>query len=109
MFNSNQMLELRHNAADRYQRNGGGGAFKVYNTSKAYYDAIGHKEMSPFQRACVEMLHQFRQIAAIQKEHYRIALRRRSRVQLESDSRIVPLIAQRPGKLERRKARISAK
>ena len=73
MFDPNQMHELQHLARDRYQRNGGGGAFKVYQTGKAYYDANGFKELSPFAQACIEMLHRFRQIAAIQKEQYRIA------------------------------------
>lgn len=72
-FDPNQMAELAHIKADRYQRNGGGGAFKVYQTSKAYFDAIGHKDKSPFERACIEMLFRFRQIAAIQQEHYRMA------------------------------------
>ncbi len=70
MFDSKQMRELAYIKADRYQRNGGGGAFKVYNTSKAYYDAIGFKELSPFQQACIEMLHRYRQVCEIAKAHY---------------------------------------
>jgi hypothetical protein len=54
MFDSNEMLELRHVKADRYQRAGGGGAHKVYNTAKAYDDARGYREMSPYRRACYE-------------------------------------------------------
>ncbi len=73
MLDSNAMHELAAISRDRYQRNGGGGAFKVYQTSKAYYDAIGFNELSPFAQACIEMLHRFRQIAAIEKEHFRIA------------------------------------
>jgi hypothetical protein len=71
-FDSNAMAELRHVSADRYQRNGGGGAFKVYATAQAYYEARGYKELSPFRRACIEMLHRFRQVAELQKENYRI-------------------------------------
>jgi hypothetical protein len=72
MFDSKAMLELQHLARDRYQRNGGGGAHKVYASSKAYYDARGYKEMSPFAQACVEMLHRYRQVCQIQREHFRL-------------------------------------
>ena len=71
MFDSNAMLELAHIKADRYQRSGGGGAHKIYASSKAYFDAHGYAEMSPFQRACVEMLHRFRQEAELQRENFR--------------------------------------
>jgi hypothetical protein len=54
MFDSNAMHELQHIARDRYQRAGGGGAHKVYNTSKAYDDARGYKEMTVWQRAVYE-------------------------------------------------------
>ncbi len=50
MFNSNQMLELQHVARDRYQRNGGGGAFKVYNTAKAFEESRGYAEMSVWRQ-----------------------------------------------------------
>jgi hypothetical protein len=73
MFDPSAMAELAHLKADRYQRAGGGGAHKVYNSSQAYWDARGYREMSPFQQACVEMLHRFRQVAALQREHFRIA------------------------------------
>ena len=72
-FDSNAMAELKHASADRYQRNGGGGAHKVYMTGQHYYDSRGYKELSPFRRDCIEMLHRFRQMAEIQREHYRIA------------------------------------
>jgi hypothetical protein len=72
MFDSNAMQELKHIKADHYQRAGGGGAHKVYNTGQAYHDARGYKELSPFQRACIEMLHRFRQSAEIAREHYRL-------------------------------------
>ena len=71
-FDSNAMVELRHVSADRYQRNGGGGAFKVYNTAQAYYTARGFNELSPFRQACIEMLHRFRQTADIAREEYRL-------------------------------------
>jgi hypothetical protein len=69
-FDSNAMAELRHVSADRYQRNGGGGAHKVYNTGQAYYDSRGWKEMSPFRRACIEMLHRYRQQCEISRAEY---------------------------------------
>lgn len=51
MFNSNAMNELKHHAADRYQRAGGGGAFKVHQTAVAYDKARGYSEMSPWRQA----------------------------------------------------------
>jgi hypothetical protein len=51
MFDTNAMQELKHIAADRYQRNGGGGAFKVHQTAAAYHKARGYGEMSPFRQA----------------------------------------------------------
>jgi hypothetical protein len=73
MFNSNQMLELQYIAADRYQRNGGGGAFKVYNSSKAYFDAIGHNDLSAWQRTLAESKFRWEQSCELAKEHFRIA------------------------------------
>jgi hypothetical protein len=49
-FDSNHMLELAHIKADRYQRNGGGGVSKVYNSSKAYDEAprlSGNVDLAP--------------------------------------------------------------
>lgn len=54
MFDSNKMVELQHLARDRYQRNGGGGAVKVYASSKAYDESRGIKEMSTWARAVYE-------------------------------------------------------
>lgn len=54
MFNSNEMHELAALSRDRYQRNGCGGVSKVYASSKAYDDARGYREMSPFRRAVYE-------------------------------------------------------
>lgn len=51
MFNSNALNELRHVAADRYQRAGGGGAHKVHATSAAFHKARGYGEWSPFRQA----------------------------------------------------------
>lgn len=70
MFDPNQMAELVALSRDRYQRNGGGGAFKVYATSKAYYDARGFQELSPFAQACLEMLHRYRTACEISRAHY---------------------------------------
>jgi hypothetical protein len=63
MFDTNQMNELKHIAADRYQRGGAGGGFKVATSTKAYYDARGIKEMSAFRRAAFEAAVTFRTIA----------------------------------------------
>lgn len=51
MFDSNAMRELAHISVDRYQRNGGGGAFKVYKNQKAADEARGFNEMTPWQQA----------------------------------------------------------
>jgi hypothetical protein len=64
MFDSNAMLELKHVKADQYQRNGGGGAHRVHNTAKAYHDARGHREMSPWRRAVYEATIRWRGDAA---------------------------------------------
>jgi hypothetical protein len=45
------MQELKHLAADRYQRAGGGGAHKVHATSAAFHTSRGYDEMSEFQKA----------------------------------------------------------
>jgi hypothetical protein len=50
MFDSAQLLELAHIKADRYQRAGGGGTHKVHNSSKAYDDAHGYQQMSPWEQ-----------------------------------------------------------
>lgn len=73
MFDSNAMLELKHVKDDRYQRAGGGGAHRIYSTSKAYFDAQGHNELSPWQRAIVETRFRWEQSAAMAKEHFRMA------------------------------------
>lgn len=54
MFDSNAMHELAALSRDRYQRAGGGGAHKVHNTAKAYHDARGYGQMSPWRRAVYE-------------------------------------------------------
>jgi hypothetical protein len=61
MFDSNAMIELQHLSRDRYQRAGCGGAFKVYQTAKAYDDARGYREMSPWRRAVYEATTLWRQ------------------------------------------------
>lgn len=63
-FDSNHMLELAHLKADRYHRAGGGGAFKVYNSSKAYDEAKGYKEMSRGKRAAYEAIRLWRLAAS---------------------------------------------
>lgn len=59
-FDSNEMRELAYLKADRYQRAGGGGAFKVYNSSKAYDEARGYREMSTWRRAVYEAIQLWR-------------------------------------------------
>lgn len=70
-FDSNAMHELAALSRDRYQRAGGGGAHRVHNTSKAYFDARGHGELSPIRRQCVEILHAYRQRVQLINEQYR--------------------------------------
>lgn len=73
MFDSEQMRELAYIKADRYQRNGGGGAFMVYQTSKAYFDAIGHNDKPAWERALVEAKYRWRQTCDTAREHFRVA------------------------------------
>ncbi len=69
------MLELQHISRDRYQRNGGGGCHpdKIYNTSKAYFDAIGHNDKPVWERTLIETKFRWRQTCETAKEHFRIA------------------------------------
>ena len=71
-FDSNAMLELAHIKADRYQRSGGGGAHKVHNTSKAYFDARGHNELSAWDRLLIETKFRWQQSCETAREHFRI-------------------------------------
>jgi hypothetical protein len=73
MFDSSAMLELAHIKADRYQRNGGGGAHKVYASSKAYYDARGHNELAPWPRILAETKIRWEQSKQLAREQFRIA------------------------------------
>ena len=54
MFDSNAMRELAYIKADNAQRAGGGGGFKVYNSSKAFDESRGWKDMNVWQRAVYE-------------------------------------------------------
>lgn len=72
-FNPNEMAELAHIKADRYQRNGGGGAFKVYQTAKAYFDAIGHNDLPTWERLLIETKYRWQQTCTLAKEHFRMA------------------------------------
>jgi hypothetical protein len=72
MFDHNQMRELRHVAADRYQRGGGGGAFKV-TSAKAYHDARS-RNLSAFERAAYEAAVLFRQACELAKSDMRQAV-----------------------------------
>jgi hypothetical protein len=70
LFDSNAMIELAAISRDRYQRNGGGGAHKVYASNRTYYESRGFKEMSKFEQACIEMLHRYRQACEIARADY---------------------------------------
>lgn len=70
MFDSNAMLELQHIARDRYQRNGGGGGGKAYTSSRAYYDARGYTEMSPWRRLVLDTTVRWKQSCDIAKAHF---------------------------------------
>ena len=72
-FDSNAMLELGHLSRDRYQRAGGGGASKVYATSKAYFDARGHNDLPTWERLRIETKFRWEQSCQTAKEHFRIA------------------------------------
>ena len=72
-FDSNAMQELQHVSRDRYQRAGGGGAFKVYATSKAYFDARGHNDLRPWDKLLVEVKFRWRYAADTAQEHFRLA------------------------------------
>jgi hypothetical protein len=72
MFDSNAMNELRHVAADRYQRAGGGGATKVYKSSKAFHDARS-LNLSPFRKAAYEASVMFRQACSLASADFRAA------------------------------------
>lgn len=61
MFDSNAMHELAHLSRQLYERAGGGGAFKVYASSRSYDEARGYKEMSPRRRAMYEAVALWRQ------------------------------------------------
>jgi hypothetical protein len=63
-FDSNAMHELASLSRDRYQRAGGGGAFKVYATAKAYHESRGINEMSPWRRLVYETTTRWRGDAA---------------------------------------------
>ena len=73
MFDSNQMHELAALSRDRYQRAGGGGAHKVYASSKAYYDARGYREMSAWDRLMLETKTRWQSSCTIAAEQFRIA------------------------------------
>ncbi|MEH2525843.1 MULTISPECIES: hypothetical protein [unclassified Bradyrhizobium] len=73
MFDHNAMRELAYVKADQYQRNGGGGAFKVATSTKAYYDARGYREMSAFQRAAFEARERFKQSCQFAISDFRMA------------------------------------
>ena len=72
MFDSNAMAELAHIKRDRYERAGGGGAHRVHNTSKAYFDARGHGGLSTWDRAIIEARFRWEQSAQLARENFRM-------------------------------------
>jgi hypothetical protein len=72
-FDPNQMHELTALKRYRYARDGGGGAHKVYDTSKAYWDSRGYKEMSEWNQLRIATRERFRMTCQIQREQFRLA------------------------------------
>jgi hypothetical protein len=72
-FDSNAMNELAALSRDRYQRAGCGGASKVYQTSKAYFDARGHNDLPSWERLLVETKYRWEQAADTAQQHFRLA------------------------------------
>ena len=73
MFDRNAMQELQHLSRDRYQRAGCGGAHKVYNTSKDYFDKHGHNDLSHWDRLLFETRFRWQSACDTAKEHFRTA------------------------------------
>lgn len=72
MFDSNQMNELKHIAADRYQRNGGG-SHKVHASATAWAKSRGYGEMSPFRQAAFRAREQFKVACDMAKADFSFA------------------------------------
>jgi hypothetical protein len=72
MFDSNEMRDLAHVKADRYQRAGGGGAHTVYSSSRAYFDARGYREMSAWDRLMLETKTRWQVARDMASENFRI-------------------------------------
>jgi hypothetical protein len=71
MFDSNQMQELAALSRDRYQRAGGGGTHKVYNTAKAFAESRGYKDMTAWQQAVYRNTLAWRDAVVGAKAEYR--------------------------------------
>jgi hypothetical protein len=69
MFDSNEMTALGAVSRDRYQRNGGGGAHKVYASSKAWWDAHGFGELSKVEQEVIAILYRYRQVCRLREAH----------------------------------------
>jgi hypothetical protein len=69
MFDSNEMQALGAVSRDRYQRNGGGGAHKIYASSKAWWDARGFADLSKLEQDVIAALYRYRQNCRL-KEAY---------------------------------------
>lgn len=61
MFDSNEMAALGAVSRDRYQRNGGGGAHRVYASSKSWWDARGFHDLSKLEQDVIAVLYRYRQ------------------------------------------------
>ena len=68
MFDSNAMNELRHVAADRYQRAGGGGARRVVSSRTHWDERL--RDASVWQKAVAEHLQRYREVVALNRSHY---------------------------------------
>ena len=73
MFDPNLMNELRHVAADRYQRAGGGGAHKVHTSAKAYDTSRGYDHMTPWRQAVYRAATIYRAACANAKSDFAFA------------------------------------
>jgi len=71
MFDSNEMRELAAIKSYRYERNGGGGGFKVHNSSKAYDDARGYRDMTSWDQLVYRTNMLWRQAASQAKSDFK--------------------------------------
>jgi hypothetical protein len=73
MFDHNQMRELAHIKADRYQRNGGGGGFKVHQTAAAFHKSRGYDQMSSWDQLVYRARVQFKSVCELAQSDFLFA------------------------------------